>query len=113
MSEPFDIAADRALIVKSLTVPHGVIALTVARRFGVALDALEAAQKLIGPVTLCAECNGTCIPKPPKQPYCCPIGHARECQCTICQWRRYGYRKGEEIERLKAELAEARKGRRG
>ncbi len=56
------------------------------------------------PVTVCEECGGTRIPKPPKQPWCCSIGHARECQCLLCIWRRSGYEKDAKIKRLTAAL---------
>ncbi len=68
------------------------------------------------PITICPECNGTGIPKPPKQPQCCPIGHAKECACLLCQWRRSAYKKDAELlcesnyryaEKARAEKAES------
>lgn len=68
-------------------------------------------KELLGPITLCETCSGTGkMPGPDTAEYpasgCCPIGHAKTCQCLVCQWRRAGYKKSEQLRELRAELAE-------
>jgi hypothetical protein len=69
------------------------------------------------PAVPCPECAGTRIKPedalhasseyPPS--YCCPIGHAKECKCVLCQWRRSYFQKARALEAMKqrAEQAEA------
>ncbi len=46
-------------------------------------------KKVLGDVTVCSNCDGS---GKNAQGDCCRItGHARECQCTLCQWKNAHY----------------------
>ena len=59
-------------------------------------------------VTLCEKCGGT--QDDPKYPGCgcCAIGHSRQCQCALCQWRLRGYEQEKQLAERDAQLKAAR-----
>lgn len=66
------------------------------------LVAMERSWKVLAdvkaaPPTLCPKCQGTGT-------NCCPMGHAKECMCVICQWRRNQYSQEKQIEDLREQL---------
>lgn len=72
------------------------------------LDRLNA---FLGPITWCLKCNGNGKDGVGRPEYqmgaCCPIGHASECECLVCLWRRAGYVKATRIAELEAKLSAA------
>jgi len=89
------------------------------QKLATALEAQQKAERerdelnsFIGPITLCKICNGTGKIGEDRAEYpasnCCPLGHEKECQCLVCQWRRGFYRLENTVIDLKRERDEAR-----
>ena len=78
------------------------------------IERLQAALAKVGQVTPCSNCDGSGITE--RDSACCRIpGHARECKCLICEWKRAYYSVKNrwiadktEIERLRKERDSAR-----
>lgn len=59
---------------------------------------------LVGKVTPCLKCDGT--GKDARGSACCRIpGHARECECAVCQWMQASYRNEREADSLREQVA--------
>ncbi len=65
-------------------------------------------RKTLGDITLCEKCGGTGKDPKVQMSGCCAIGHAKSCQCKLCQWRRHGYKQEQQLIERDRQLAEAR-----
>jgi len=55
------------------------------------------------PITPCEKCGGSGYTDPGNVLVCCPIGHAKTCQCRVCQWSQAYYRQKNKLVDLQAE----------